>query len=149
VESFGIFKYKEKWLLSSEGLIEDGPVIQIGPVRVVDLEDAKRLQQVIVELLTETRPLVPEPDYTSTDWKRSIFAMALGLRTWRAFAKDAECFALQMSGKFISIEKWRRGPMDTFVGPPVWRKSFRRHDLHKLVTFLIEKTGKRSRKRKR
>jgi hypothetical protein len=99
--------------------------------------DAENLQRALSAALAAERVLIPDPDYASADFKRSVYAKALGLKTYREFYKRARCFYFRASPDGLSVEELGRGPRSSFVAPPLWRRTFNSGRIDEVVSFLV------------
>jgi hypothetical protein len=140
MDAIGFHLYKDRWVLTSAEQVIGGATLDTAPVRIVEHSDRDRLRAVIEELLKEEPPLVPQPDYNDRRFTVGIRAEALGLKSWRTFAKDARCFNLERrkNGNFL-LEEWPKEG-GSFSARPSWQREFPPEGLPLLVDYLIEVT---------
>lgn len=132
-------KYKDHWILTSAERVQGGGTIDAPPVRLVDLADRRRLAQVLKEVLAENHPIVPEPDWNETRFTVGIRVEALGLNSWRSFAREARAFKVEERPEGLLLEEWPKEG-GSFSAKPSWRKEFPPNRLQDLVDYLVECT---------
>ena len=126
--------------MSSAQQVRGGATIDAPPVRVLQHFEREKLGSVLMELIAEDHPVVPEPDWNDTRFKVGIRAGALGVKSWRAFVKDARCFHLRRAetGGLI-LEEWPKEG-GSFSAKPAWRREFSAEAFGDVVDHLIKVT---------
>lgn len=133
-------KYRDSWVLTSLGRTPSGIRMAIEPVRIVPSGDSEGLGEVIRQLLEEAETQIPEPNYDDPDFKRTIFAKALGLKGYQQYLKAARCFYFRAEPTQISLEEWPRSRGGFLADHPVWKEVLPAGDFEGAVRFLINKT---------
>lgn len=132
-------KYKDRWILTSAERVEGEGTIDAPPVRLVQHGDRKRLAEVLRGLLAEEHPFVPEPDWNDRSFIVGIRVEAVGLKSWRAFMKEARAFKVQEQPDGLLLEEWPKEG-GSFSAKPSWRKRFPPNAIEELVDYLVKKT---------
>jgi hypothetical protein len=139
MRAIGFNKYKDRWVLASAEKVAGGGTLDAPPVRVIEHGDIERLRTTIEELLTEPVPVVPQPDYNDRRFIVGIRAEAVGVKSWRAFVKDARCFNLERHEDKLVLEEWPKQG-GSFSGASEWHREFPVDGLEHLVKYLVEYT---------
>lgn len=140
--SFTVFnKYKDRWILTSSERVHGGGTIDAPPVRVVAHDDRTQLAENLKELIAEDHPVVPEPDWNDRRFNVGIRVEAVGLSSWRSFAKDARAFKLEKRADCLVLEEWPKEG-GSFSAKASWQKQFPENAFEKVVEFLLEMTEK-------
>src|SRR5687767_1872777 len=113
--SLVFYKFDRLWVVPAQGRTPDGLTVHIEPVALIPEEDVVELSRAIVEHL-HLKIQVPEPDYKSKPFKRTVMAKALDLKTYRAFYDSARAFYIEKSPDELSIQEWRKAPRASFTG---------------------------------
>jgi len=77
------------------------------PVRIVSHGDQAKLASVLEELLEETTPIVPAPDYNNARFVNDLRLEPLGLKKWRDSSKTVVALMSSFTGKSWC---WKNGP---------------------------------------
>lgn len=138
VRGIGIHLYKDRWVLCSSAQVRGGQTLDVPPVRLVEVSDRKELAKVVSELLVEDIPVVPQPDWNNPRMKIGVRALALGLKSWPAFVKNARCFNLEQHKTTLILEEWPREG-NSFTADASWRREFSPDAIDDVVEFLVRR----------
>ena len=136
----GFQRYRDRWVLcSTERVIGEGR-IDAPPIRVLAWSDKSGLIEALKELISEPQPVVPEPDWNHPRFKVGIRAEAVGLKSWRAFVKDARSFHLEGGeGGTLLLEEWPRQG-GSFSANRAWQRTFTAGAFEDVVEHLMSVT---------
>jgi hypothetical protein len=139
MDAFIFCLYRDRWVLTSAEQVQGGATLLAGPVRIVSHGDQAKLVSVLEELLEETAPIVPAPDYNNARFVNDLRLEPLGLKKWRDFVKDGRCFNVELHGEELVLEEWPRDG-GSFSANALWQQRFPGSDVPGLARYVIDLT---------
>jgi len=143
METLTLDKYEDFWVLASKAKTKHkySPDFDVPPVRLIPLNDRDKLKAVVLELLAERPKRIPMPDLNIE--KLGIRPEAVGVKSNRAYQREARVFFFQSSDEHLSIEEWKR-EKGGWVADPLWKEEFPPGDLDALISCFIDKAHEAS-----